>query len=161
MAATGVTWGPGNLFAQTASPDQATEGTEPPLQLSEPCTFIPKSQMSPAERKISSNLRSLVSQVASRGPSKAAVLGSGPEALSNAFRRVNAEGMIQCYVMYSRDVEGVAMEVATAGGRVEILSPEMSLLQCQLPYDAVSRLAADDRVRAIRLHPTPCRERET
>lgn len=110
-----------------------------------------KEAFTPEERKIADDLRDLVSLVQSRGSDRDAVLRSAPSMLSNPLRRVSDDATIQVYVQYYNDPDGVAQAVLNAGGRVEIIEPEMSVVQCWIPYDMVRGLAADERVKRVRL----------
>ncbi len=110
-----------------------------------------KRLLSPAERKVSSHLRGTVAELAMRGPSRAAVARTKPAGLSDSSRRVDSSGRIQVYVEYKGDPAAVVAGIAKAGGTVDLVSREMGVVQCWLPYDQVSAVAADAKVRLVRL----------
>lgn len=114
-------------------------------------TWFEKPPAAGPAAKISTPLRRLVWQVAARGPTRAAVLASGPSALSGRLHRVTDEGLIQCYVEYTDDPATTVAAITAEGGFVELVSAPLNLVQAQIPYDRVSALAKQAVVRRIRL----------
>lgn len=142
---------PTNAVAQRV-PRGAIQGAVlPDLDLSDIRLSSDKEQLTAAQRKVSDDLFALVGRVSSLGAGRDAVLRNRPSTLSNTFQKVTDSGLIQCYVEYGANPDGVAAAIAAHGGKVELISHEMGLVQCELPYDQVEGLAADDLVKLIRL----------
>jgi hypothetical protein len=109
-----------------------------------------KAQWTAAEEKLSSHLHRLLREIAGSGATRDAVLAARPSRFSNLLQKVRDDGMVQCYVEYRADPKSVADAITGAGGTVELISPTMGLVQAQVPYDQIKRLASNDRVRHIR-----------
>ncbi len=107
--------------------------------------------LTPVQRKIDTMLRETAKSIAARGATRAEVLISRPAQVSDRYRRVDNDGMIQCYVEFGLSFSSAAAAVTAAGGKVELTSREMHVIQCQIPYDALERVAADSGVGRIRL----------
>ncbi|MDM8005420.1 MAG: MopE-related protein [Phycisphaerae bacterium] len=137
--------------AQLAPGQHAAGPAVRDLQAAEPYAFGDKANLTPAQRKVSADLRVSVAQISSRAAGRDEVLRSRPSLLSNRFRKVDDVGMIQCYVEHSGDPQVVAAAIANAGGKIELLVPEARLIQCRLAYDQVTSLASVEGVRLIRL----------
>ena len=139
------------LFGTASQPCVVGDALLQDLQSPETGLFVNKDQLTPVQRKVADDLRVLAVRIATLGRSPKGLVASHPSTLSNALRKVRDDGMVQCYVECNGDPDSVVPAIEKAGGVVELVSHEMNLVQCQLPYDRLDGLAANAIVEHIRL----------
>ncbi len=123
----------------------------PALSLYEPgSVVVDKKGLTPAQRKIQTAVLTLKENLSPAGLRALGVEEGRPDLLSGDFQKISREGLMQLYVVYSADKEKLAGDILGLGGKIDLISERMSLIQAWVPHAAIEALAEKEYVRDIR-----------
>ncbi|MFC1495973.1 S8 family serine peptidase [Candidatus Margulisiibacteriota bacterium] len=109
---------------------------------------LQKEKLNEQQKKIGTSVLFLSEQIS---PEAGGAVQASAVKYSNQFQKTDSSGRIQLYVEYTSNKEQLAQDIISLGGKVDLISEPMSLIQAWIPYDKVEELAKKSYVRNIRL----------
>ena len=101
-----------------------------------------KTKPSPAQGKISSPLRSVLSKITTRGITRANARARDVASLANMFVRLKQDGRVQVYVHLDTVAEAQLNALRSLELEIEIANEDLAIVQGWAPFDRIEGIAA-------------------